>query len=364
MFRLANGRLRRRVPTLVASFLAVALTVGVPVATATPSPGTGGSSDQQRRVNEIIEELDRIGEQIDALGETYALAVNDMEDLDVEIKATEARIAQKEKELAAMQAELQQVALRSLIRGGISNSLSSILSSTSSLTDSVRKKYLTSSALNTGAGNTDALQGLIDDLLKERATLEKQRKKAEELAKYAAGRLSAAEALAADYEARQAAAERELGSLLRSERQRREQAALELAQREAEAFKSKKYTNIVAPSSQAGSAIKAALSQLGVRYRFGAKSPGSAFDCSGLTSWAWGVAGVGIPRTSRTQYAGLTRIPTAAIQPGDLIFSGYPIHHVGMYIGGGQMVHAPRTGDVVKISAVSWSRVVGVARPR
>ena len=354
MFRLADGRLRRRVPTLVASFLAVTLTVGVPVATATPDPGTGGSSDQQRRVNEIIAELDRIGDQIDALGETYSLAVNDMEDLDVEIKATEARIAQKEKELAAMQAELQQVALRSLIRGGISTSLSSILSSTSSLTDSVRKKYLTSAALNTGAGNTDALQGIIDDLNKERATLEKQRKKAEELATYAAGRLSAAEALSAEYEARQAAAER----------QRREQAALELAQREAEAFKSKKYTNIVAPSSQAGAAIKAALSQLGVRYRFGAKSPGSAFDCSGLTSWAWGVAGVGIPRTSRTQYAGLIRIPTAAIQPGDLIFSGYPIHHVGMYIGGGQMVHAPRTGDVVKISAVSWSAVVGVARPR
>ena len=364
MFRLADGRLRRRVPTLVASFLAVTLTVGVPVATATPDPGTGGSSDQQRRVNEIIAELDRIGDQIDALGETYSLAVNDMEDLDVEIKATEARIAQKEKELATMQAELQQVALRSLIRGGISTSLSSILSSTSSLTDSVRKKYLTSAALNTGAGNTDALQGIIDDLNKERATLEKQRKKAEELATYAAGRLSAAEALSAEYEARQAAAERELGSLLRSERQRREQAALELAQREAEAFKSKKYTNIVAPSSQAGAAIKAALSQLGVRYRFGAKSPGSAFDCSGLTSWAWGVAGVGIPRTSRTQYAGLIRIPTAAIQPGDLIFSGYPIHHVGMYIGGGQMVHAPRTGDVVKISAVSWSAVVGVARPR
>ncbi|MFM9137016.1 MAG: hypothetical protein ACKOQZ_02490 [Actinomycetota bacterium] len=68
MFRLAVGRLRRRVPILVASLLAVTLTVGAPVASASPLPGTGGSSDQQRRVNEIIEELDRIGEQIDALG--------------------------------------------------------------------------------------------------------------------------------------------------------------------------------------------------------------------------------------------------------------------------------------------------------
>lgn len=228
----------------------------------------------------------------------------------------------------------------------------------------VRKKYLTSVALNTGAGNTDALQGLIDDLIKEKAKLEKQQKKASDLADYAIARLRAAEALASDYLARQAAAARELGSLLKSERQRREAAALGAAKSQAATFAKSKYTNVAAPSSKTGVVIKAALSQLGVTYRWGAKSPGSAFDCSGLTSWAWGMAGVGIPRTSRTQYAGLPRIPTAAIQPGDLIFQGYPIHHVGIYLGNGQYVHAPRTGDVVKISAVSWSKVVGVVRPK
>jgi cell wall-associated NlpC family hydrolase len=228
----------------------------------------------------------------------------------------------------------------------------------------VRKKYLTSVALNTGAGNTDALQGLIDDLAKQKKKLLKQQKKASDLADYAVARLTAAEALASDYMARQAAAEQELGSLLRSERQRREAAALDDAKSQAAKFAGSKFANVAPPSSRAGVAIQAALSQLGVRYRFGAKSPGSAFDCSGLTSWAWGVAGLGIPRTSRTQYAGLPRIPTAAVQPGDLIFSGYPIHHVGMYLGNGQYVHAPRTGDVVKISAVSWSRVVGIVRPK
>jgi cell wall-associated NlpC family hydrolase len=325
---------------------------------------TGGSADEQRRVNEIINELDRLGTQIDALGEDYALAVNTQEDLAVEIASTEARIAEKEKELVAMQGDLQAAALKSFVRGGFSSTLSNILGSTSSIGDSVRKKYLTSAALNTGAGNTDALQGIIDDLAKERATLEKQRKKAESAADYAVARLNAAESLASTYESMQSAAERELGSALRSERQRREAAALEAAQAEAAKFKGSKYANVAPPSSKAGVAIKAAIGQLGVRYVFGAKSPGNAFDCSGLTSYAWGVAGVGIPRTSRTQYAGLTRIPTAAIQPGDLVFSGYPIHHVGMYVGNGQIVHAPRTGDVVKISAVSWSRVVGVARPK
>lgn len=365
MVRTAVGRVRRSAIAVV-TVLAVSLVVDG-IAAASPLTAARvqtGSEEQLRRVNQIIAELDRLGEQIDALAEDYALAINDMEDLEVEIAATEKRIAEKEKELAAMQGELKDVALKSFIRGGSSGSLSSILSSTSSLSDIVRKRYLTSSALNTGAGNADALQGVIEDLAKERTKLAQQRKRAEEVAVYTASRLDAAESMAAQYEARQAAAEAQYGALLRSERQRREDAALEAARSQAAKFQGSKYANVVAPSSKAGLAIKAALSQLGVRYRFGAKSPGVAFDCSGLTSYAWGAAGVGIPRTSRTQYAGLTRIPTAAIQPGDLIFSGYPIHHVGMYLGNGQMVHAPRTGDVVKVSAVYWSRVVGVARPR
>jgi hypothetical protein len=119
-----------------------------------------------------------LGEQIDALGEDYSLAVNDMEDIAVEIKNTEKRIAEKEVELSTMQGELKQLALKTFTHGGLSSGLSSILGSTSSLSDIVRKKYLTGVALNTGVGNTDALQGVIDDLAKERSTLEKQKKKA------------------------------------------------------------------------------------------------------------------------------------------------------------------------------------------
>lgn len=362
----AVGRFRRHVRHLAATLtlttlVAVALSpVG---AQAAPQAGGGGSDDQRQRVGAIIDELDRIGQQIDQLAETYAQALNDQEDLLVEIAATEQRIKEKESELAAMQKDLRAVAMKSFVSGGMSNSLSGILSSTRGLTDSVSKKYLTSVALNAGAGNTDSLQALIDDITKEKSALESQRKKAARIADYTAERLDAAEALAKVYTQRQAEAERTLGTLLQSERQRRETAALAAAQAEAAKFKGAKFVNVAPPSSRAGVAVKAALSQLGVRYVFGAKSPGVAFDCSGLTSWAWGSAGVGIPRTSRYQYAALRRIPTAAAEPGDLIFSYYPISHVGMYIGNGQMVSSPRTGDVVKISAVYWSRVVGVGRP-
>jgi septal ring factor EnvC (AmiA/AmiB activator) len=179
MIRDAIGRVRRSAPALVAIILSTSVAVGYPVAPVNALghlPANGSSNDEQQRVNQIIAELDRIGEQIDALGEDYALATNDMEDIAVEIKNTEKRIAEKEVELSTMQAELKQLALKAFTHGGLSSGLSSILGSTSSLSDIVRKKYLTGVALNTGVGNTDALQGVIDDLAKERATLEKQKK--------------------------------------------------------------------------------------------------------------------------------------------------------------------------------------------
>ena len=256
------------------------------------------------------------------------------------------------------------MALKTFVGKSISNSLASILSSTGSLSDAVRKSYLTSVALNTGVSGLDALQGMIEDIARERKQLESQRTRAGGIADYAKKRLSAAEASANVYSARQAQALRDLGDLLRGEQSRRAKAALEEAAKQAAVFAKNKYSNIPAPSSAAGTAVKAALSQLGVPYKFGALSPGSAFDCSGLMVYAWSKAGIGIPRSSRSQYYSLTRIPTGAAQPGDLIFTRNPVSHVGMYLGNGQMIAAPRTGDVVKVYAVSWSKVTGVGRPK
>ena len=116
-------------------------------------------------------------------------------------------------------------------------------------------------------------------------------------------------------------------------------------------------------SSRAGTAVNAAMSQLGVPYRFASAEPGVAFDCSGLTSWAWGQAGVYLPHQSRQQYGVLPHVPSSAAQPGDLIFFYSPISHVSIYLGGGQQVHAPNTGTTVKTGTVNWGNVTGVGRP-
>jgi cell wall-associated NlpC family hydrolase len=117
------------------------------------------------------------------------------------------------------------------------------------------------------------------------------------------------------------------------------------------------------PSSLAGIAISAAQGQLGVAYQFAAESPGVAFDCSGLTKYAWGKAGVYLPHQSSAQYASTPHVPKDQAQPGDLIFYYAPIGHVGIYIGGGSMIHAPSPGNVVSVTTVHWNKVVGVSRP-
>ena len=113
----------------------------------------------------------------------------------------------------------------------------------------------------------------------------------------------------------------------------------------------------VGPPGQAGEAMDAAVSQRGVPYVWGGTTP-SGFDCSGLMLWSYAHAGITLPRSAAAQYTVGTPVSLDALQPGDLIFYGPSasgIHHVSMYVGGGEVVHAPTEGEVVKIVPLSQS---------
>ena len=108
---------------------------------------------------------------------------------------------------------------------------------------------------------------------------------------------------------------------------------------------------VVAGSEAAQIAVDTAMAQRGKPYVWAAGGPGS-FDCSGLTSFAYRAAGVSLPHSSRMQSQMGQAVPRDQLQPGDLVFFYSPVSHVGIYIGNGQMVHAPTSGDVVKVSSI------------
>ncbi|MEU2180378.1 C40 family peptidase [Streptomyces thermolilacinus] len=116
-----------------------------------------------------------------------------------------------------------------------------------------------------------------------------------------------------------------------------------------------------AASPRAAAAVRAARSALGKPYVWGANGP-NAFDCSGLTQWAYAQAGVALPRTSQAQRNAGRRVALAEARPGDLVTYRSDASHVAMYVGGGQVVHAPYPGAPVRYDPVGMMPVSAVTR--
>ncbi|MFG2650019.1 NlpC/P60 family protein [Streptomyces sp. NPDC048436] len=116
-----------------------------------------------------------------------------------------------------------------------------------------------------------------------------------------------------------------------------------------------------APNSRAAAAVSYAYKALGRPYVWGATGP-NAFDCSGLTRAAYRSAGVSLPRTTYAQIAAGERVPRSQLRPGDLVFFYQGISHVGLYVGNGQMIHAPNPSAPVRLAPISQMPFAGATR--
>lgn len=116
-----------------------------------------------------------------------------------------------------------------------------------------------------------------------------------------------------------------------------------------------------APNARASAAVSYANKALGSPYVWGATGP-DAFDCSGLTQAAYRSAGVDLPRTTYAQIAAGQRVPRSQLQPGDLVFFYQGISHVGLYVGNGQMIHAPNPNAPVRLAPISQMPFAGATR--
>jgi cell wall-associated NlpC family hydrolase len=119
---------------------------------------------------------------------------------------------------------------------------------------------------------------------------------------------------------------------------------------------------VPAASGRAAAAVQFAMAQVGDSYVYGAAGP-DAYDCSGLTMMAWAQAGVGLPHSSSAQMGSGTPVSTSALQPGDLVFYYSPVSHVGIYVGGGMIVHAANPSSGVNMAPVGSMPIAGAVRP-
>ena len=366
---------------LLIGFLVCTLLLGGAGISLVESPaGAGSVDDAKRKVGQIADQLEAAEEEVDRLSEELAIAVENKRQLEVEIVSTEVEIAAKQTELGGVQGQMSDLAIEAFVGGGRGGSISGLLAPGGGPNESVQRQYLTEIALNVGLASSDQLDALITDLDDLQGRLERDRADAEDLA----ARITQDEVTTQNEIDKlvdlNAKAERELGQALSAERARRAAAAAAAAREEAERITGGGGgggngggggsnpepfdPGSVPPSSSRGAiAVAAAKSQIGVRYIKFMSREGVGFDCSGLTAWAWGQAGVSIPHQSRQQFNTTARVPIAYIEPGDLIYFYSPITHVGIYIGGGMMVDAPGPGRFVRLAAVTFSKVVGVSRP-
>ncbi|MFC7928982.1 C40 family peptidase [Streptomyces cinereoruber] len=160
-------------------------------------------------------------------------------------------------------------------------------------------------------------------------------------------------------------AAKKLESELAAEERERLRRLEELAQREAQKtwLRTGALAGLKAEATAEGlKAVEFATAQIGKPYGWGDEGPDS-FDCSGLTQSAWGSAGLRIPRTSQEQWRLLPRVDVKDMRPGDLIVYFQDASHIGMYVGDGMMVHAPRPGRNITLAGAGSMEILGVVRP-
>lgn len=396
----------------------IALMITLVVPAIHPTVASASPVEQKReRVEQIVDELERLEERTLQISEDYVEALDEQSRLAEEILALQADIAAKETELLTLRSDLGDMAIRSFVGAG-GAPLGPLFEDAADINDVLQREELARVALSAGDVTTDELDAFVAGLEDDRSELENKNQQAQELAASLVTAQEETEQLKVDYQAARVRAEEELGQAIIEEEQRRAAAAAAAVRAQIEA--SQNASNNASASNNSGSsgsssnsgnsgssstnsgggatttstgdtssgssdtgsssdsggatstppvsslasvAVNAALGQQGVPYRYATSSPGVNFDCSGLTKYAWGKAGVYLPHQSRQQYASIPHVSQAAAQPGDLLFYYSPISHVGVYLGGGQLVHAPATGDVVKIANVNWGKVSGVGRP-
>lgn len=292
-------------------------------------------------------EVDRLYTEAERATEAYNKADEKADVLRRQVTEAQDRIARKQQEINALREKLGMLAGAQYRAGGIDPSLALLFSDDPA--DYLEKAGLIDRITAHQAGELRELQLAMRELAQERAEAAGKLGELESTRKSVAGHKKTVEH-------KLARARKLLNSLSATER-----AAYDHVSRSGR--EDMPYLGGgEASSGRAAAAVAAARSVLGRPYVWGATGP-SGFDCSGLMQWSYARAGVHLPRTSQAQQHAGHRVPLSQARPGDLVTYRNDASHVGMYVGNGQVIHAPYPGAPVRYDPVNMMPITAVTRP-
>jgi cell wall-associated NlpC family hydrolase len=365
---------RRTAPAVIVSCFAAALA-------ATPAVGDPSIASKEAQAQSVLGQVQQLDSSLERAVEAYNLATTKLNGVRADLKENHASLVVARQSLRRAQAALSARIVSLYTSDGQNNSLEVLLGA-SSLDDLVNR-FDTANRIS--AQDTHVLgevvhlnrevkareirlkhararaAALVRERASERASIEGQLAARRSLLSSIRGEIAH---LKAQEAARQAELRRELAARVQLQQQEAPAEALSSTVAPVASSGSSGSTTGPAPPSTHGGVVSIAMQYLGVPYRWGGASPSSGFDCSGFVMYVYAQVGVSLPHSSYSQYGMGSPVSRDQLQPGDLVFFD-GLGHVGIYVGGGSFIHAPHTGDVVKISSLTgWyaSTYVGARR--
>lgn len=329
------------------------LTATAAAAVALTSQAANAAPSEKPSKDEVKSKVDKLYEEAEKATEKFNGAKEKQQKLEKQVDTLQDKVARGQDDLNELRGGLGSLASAQYRSGGIDPSLQLFLSSDP---DSYLDKASTLDQLSTKQAEA------LKKIQAKQRTLAQQRKEAADKLEDLATTRTELGKKKREVQSKLGEAQRLLNTLSAQERaalKAKEARASRDAERQAlggdKSVGDKQEAPKGAPkgSGRAASAYAAAQSKIGSPYVYGATGP-SSFDCSGLTSWAYAQAGMNIPRTSQAQANYGTRIASQSdLRVGDLVIFYGDLHHVGFYAGNGQVLHAPRTGTVVRYESIN-----------
>jgi cell wall-associated NlpC family hydrolase len=334
-------------------------------------------SDKKAQAAAIVAKIDDLGRVVEQYAEAANGAEQELAGLNEQVAAAQAKVAESEALLHQHKSELRTYAVDAYMKGG-DDSLGEDFGSGDPGTFGQAQGYLSAAAGNRQQ-LIDQLHATQQDVHDQIATLNAAQHQAQAKANDLTNKRAAAASAVSQQQALKSQVDAQLNELIAAEQARRAQAAEAAAAQRRALAAERQPAPVSAPSGKApngptapsgpvagsggaGTAVSVAMAQQGKPYVFGGAGP-SSFDCSGLVQYAWAAAGVRLSHYVPSQYAETRHVSLDQIQPGDIIYyNGFG--HNGMYIGNGQIVHAPHSGDVVQVVDLYWvGNPIAASRP-